>query len=81
MLLMTNAVNLGGDCMILNFQFKYQVRFTSVSNGEDFAAEHKAYIEWINSIDEFNRAFIFSKHNLFTALTSDERVVQFNHFR
>ena len=39
--------------VILNFAFKYQVRFSSISDGEDFAAEHHAYIEWINDTDEY----------------------------
>ena len=64
--------------MLINFPFKYQVRFTNVSDGEDFADEHNAYIEWINDIDEFNRAFLFCKKNIYNELNLDERVLQFN---
>ena len=59
----------------------YQVRFTTVSDGEDFAAEHHAYIEWLNDTDEFNRANLHCKKNIFNEIQSDERVLQFNHFK
>ena len=42
--------------MLSSFPFQYQVRFTTVSDGNNFAAEHNAYIKWINDTDEFNRA-------------------------
>ena len=63
---------------ILSFQFKYQVRFTSISDGEDFAAEHHAYIEWSNDTDKFNRAYLFCKRNIYNDLLEDERILQFN---
>ena len=59
----------------------YQVRFTTVSDGEDFAVEHNAYIEWINDTDEFNHAYLYCKKNIFNELQSDERVLQFNQFK
>ena len=62
----------------MNFPFKYQVRFTSISDGNDFATEHKAYIYWINDTDELNRANIHCKYNIYNALKYDERVQQFN---
>ena len=64
--------------MLINFPFKYQVRFTNVSDGEDFADENNAHIEWINDIDEFNRANLFCKKNIYNELNLDERVLQFN---
>ena len=64
--------------MLISFPFQYQVRFTIVSDGEDFADEHNAYIEWINNIDEFNRANLFCKKNIYNELNLDERVLQFN---
>ena len=63
------------------FPFKYQVRFTTVSDGNNFADELNAYIEWIIDSDDFNRAFISCKHNLYSQLLSDERVQQFNLFK
>ena len=60
------------------FPFNYQVRFTTVSDGENFAAEYRAYIDWLNDSDEFNRAILHCKYNLFNKLQSDERVLQFN---
>ena len=65
----------------LTFPFTYQVRFTSIEDGEDFADEHNAYIDWLNDSDEFNRACLYCKHNIFNELQSDERVLQFNHFK
>ena len=65
----------------MHFPFKYQVRFSSVSDGEDFAAEHNAYIEWINDTDKFNRAFLFCKRNIYNKLLEDERILQFNWFK
>lgn len=67
--------------MLINFPFQYQVRFTTVSDGEDFADEHNAYIEWINDTDEFNRANLFCKKNIYSSLHLDERVLQFNRFK
>ena len=67
--------------MLINFPFQYQVRFTTVSDGEDFADEHNAYIEWINDIDEFNRAFLFCKKNIYNELNLDERVLQFSQLK
>ena len=64
--------------MLINFPFKYQVRFTTVSDGEDFADEHNAYIEWINDTDQFNRACLYCNHNIYTDLNLDKRVMQFN---
>lgn len=64
--------------VILNFPFKYQVRFSSISDGEDFAAEHYAYIDWINDTDEFNYANLYCKRNIYNELLEDERVLQFN---
>ena len=64
--------------MLINFPFKYQVRFTTVSDGEDFADEHNAYIEWINDTDEFNRACFFCKKNIYDDLNLDKRILQFN---
>ena len=63
---------------ILSFQFKYQVRFISISDGEDFAAEHYAYMDWINDTDEFNYANLYCKRNIYNELLEDERVLQFN---
>ena len=60
------------------FPFNYQVRFSNVSDGEDFAAEYRAYIEWINDSDQFNRAILHCKKNIFNELQADERVLQFN---
>ena len=60
------------------FPFNYQVRFTTVSDGENFADEHCAYIEWINDSDQFNRAILHCKKNIFNELQADERVLQFN---
>ena len=60
------------------FPFNYQVRFSNVSDGENFAVEHNAYIDWLNDSDEFNRACLSCKHNLFNELQADERVLQFN---
>ena len=65
----------------LIFTFSYQVRFSTVSDGEDFANEHRAYIEWINDSDEFNRAILHCKKNIFNELQADERVLQFNRFK
>ena len=65
----------------VNFPFTYQVRFTSISDGEDFADEHCAYIDWLNDSDQFNRANLHCKHNIFNELQADERVLQFNHFK
>ena len=56
----------------------YQVRFTTVSDGENFAVEHHAYIEWLNDTDEFNRANLHCKKNIFNELQADERILQFN---
>ena len=67
--------------MLTSFPFQYQVRFTTVSDGEDFADEHNAYIEWINDIDEFNRAFLFCKKNIYNELNLDERVLQFSQLK
>ena len=67
--------------MLINFPFQYQVRFTTVSDGNDFAAEHNDYIEWINDIDQFNRAFLFCKKNIYDDLNLDKRVLQFNHLK
>ena len=67
--------------MLINFPFQYQVRFTTVSGGDDFADEHNAYIEWINDIDEFNRAFLFCKKNIYNELNLDERVLQFSQLK
>ena len=64
--------------MLINFPFQYQVRFTTVSDGNDFAAEHHAYIDWINTSDEFNRAHLFCQQNIYSSLRLDERVLQFN---
>ena len=64
--------------MLINFPFQYQVRFTTVSDGNDFADEHNAYIEWINDTDEFNRAYLYCNKNIYYELESDERVLQFN---
>ena len=63
------------------FPFNYQVRFTTVSDGEDFAAEYRAYIEWINNSDQFNRAILHCKKNISDELQADERVLQFNRFK
>ena len=63
------------------FPFNYQVRFSNVADGEDFAAEYRAYIEWINDSDQFNRAILHCKYNLFNELQADERVLQFNLFK
>ena len=67
--------------MLINFPFQYQVRFTTVSDGEDFADEHNAYIEWLNDSDQFNRAFLFCKKNIYYDLNLDKRVLQFNHLK
>ena len=64
--------------MLTYFPFQYQVRFSNVSDGENFADEHNAHIEWINDIDEFNRANLFCKKNIYDELNLDERVLQFN---
>ena len=61
----------------LNFPFTYQVRFTTVSDGEDFADEHNAYIDWLNDSDQFNRAILHCKKNISDELQDDERVLQF----
>ena len=37
--------------------YQYEVRFTSVEDGEDFAEWYLANIYWINESDEYNRAF------------------------
>ena len=58
--------------------YKYEVRFTSVSDGEDFAEWYLANIYWINNNDEYNRTILICKDNIYHALMSDERVVQFN---
>ena len=63
---------------IVSLKFKYQVRFSSFSDGEDFTAEHHAYIDWINDIDEFNYANLYCKRNIYNELLEDERVLQFN---
>ena len=57
--------------MLINFPFQYQVR-------EDFAAEHHAYIDWLNDSDEFNRAILHCKKNISDELQADERILQFN---
>ena len=67
--------------MLSSFPFQYQVRFYTVSDGNNFAAEHNAYIEWINDIDEFNRANLFCKKNIYYDLKFDERVLQFNQLK
>ena len=67
--------------MLINFPFKYQVRFSTVSDGEDFADEHNAYIEWINDTEQFNRANLFCKKNIYNELNLDERVLQFNQLK
>ena len=67
--------------MLTSFLFQYQVRFTTVSDGEDFADEHNAYIEWINDTDQFNRANLFCKKNIYDELESDKRILQFNRFK
>ena len=67
--------------MLINFPFQYKVRFTTVSDGNDFADENNAYIEWLNDIDQFNRAFLFCKKNIYDKLNLDERVLQFNRFK
>ncbi len=67
--------------MLTYFPFQYQVRFSNVSDGENFADEHNAYIEWINDIDEFNRANLFCKKNIYYDLKFDERVLQFNQLK
>ena len=67
--------------MLINFPFQYQVRFTTVSDGEDFADENNAHIEWINDIDEFNRANLFCKKNIYNELNLDERVLQFSQLK
>ena len=64
--------------MLINFPFQYQIRFTTVSDGNDFVAEHHAYIDWINTTDEFNRAYLFCKKNIYSSLRLDERILQFN---
>ena len=56
----------------------YQVRFTSVSEGEDFANEHGVQIEWINDSEEFNRANLYCRKNIYYDLQDDVRVLQFN---
>ena len=63
------------------FPFNYQVRFITVSDGEDFAAVYRAYIEWINDSDQFNRAILHCKKNISNELQADERVLQFNRFK
>ena len=67
--------------MLINFPFKYQVRFSTVADGEDFADEHNAYIEWINDTEQFNRANLFCKKNIYNELNLDERVLQFNQLK
>ena len=62
----------------MNFPFKYQVRFISISDGEDFAAEHHAYIDWINDTDEFNRANLYCQKEIYYDLKFDKRILQFN---
>ena len=58
--------------------YKYKVRFTNIKDGEDFAEWHLANIYWINESDEFNRAILTAKSNIYHELMDDERVVQFN---
>ena len=67
--------------MLINFPFQYQVRFTTASDGNIFADEHNTYIEWINDTDQFNRAFLFCKKNIYNDLYLDERVLQFNQLK
>ena len=58
--------------------YQYEVRFTSIEDGEDFAEWYLANIYWINNNDEYNRAILTCKDNIYHALMSDERIVQFN---
>ena len=58
--------------------YQYEVRFTSVSDGEDFAEWHLANIYWLNDSDQLNRAILSSRTNIYQELMEDERVVQFN---
>ena len=58
--------------------YKYEVRFTSVEDGEEFAMDNRASIFWLNDSDQCNRAILSSKLNIYHELMDDACVVQFN---
>lgn len=58
--------------------YQYEVRFTSVEDGENFAEWYLANIYWLNESDQLNRAILSSRTNIYQELMEDERVVQFN---
>ena len=58
--------------------YQYEVRFTSVEDGENFAEWYLANIYWLNESDQLNRAILSSRINIYQELMEDERVVQFN---
>ena len=58
--------------------YQYEVRFTSVEDGENFAEWHLANLYWLNDSDQLNRAILSSRTNIYQELMEDERVIQFN---
>ena len=58
--------------------YQYEVRFTSVEDGENFAEWYLANIYWLNESDQLNRAILSSRTNIYQELMEDERVVQCN---
>ena len=61
--------------------YKYEVRFTSIKDGEEFALEYLANVHWINDTDGCNRTILTCRDNIYQELMQDDRVVQFNWYR
>ena len=58
--------------------YQYEVRFTSVEDGENFAEWYLANLYWLNESNQCNRAILTSRTNIYQELMEDDRVVQFN---
>ena len=58
--------------------YQYEVRFTSVEDGENFAEWYITNLYWLNDSDPCNRAILTSRTNIYQELMEDDRVVQFN---